>query len=257
MSLPNPRAIQEIPDLNTAPISGDSDRPLINQMDFSCEEGDAQVYFKDLRKRLIQHIRATDVVVGCVAWLTDHEILRAFSGKRAVSIIVQKEDFLRPDIGAAANFRSRLRTAYEALPHFGLLFSPDTQPSPIVFGTNTHGSRSIEPVRCVGHHNRAEHSAWPRMHHKFLVFCDVVESLPFESWRGGGFAESSILRPRAVWTGSYNFTENGSRSLENALYLDRPRIAAAYFREWGQIAALSESLDWTSDWLAPDRRIGS
>jgi len=33
--------------------------------------------------------------------------------------------------------------------------------------------------------------------------------------------------------------------------------ALAYYREWAHVLALSEPLDWTSEWCAPEWRIGT
>jgi hypothetical protein len=60
-----------------------------------------------------------------------------------------------------------------------------------------------------------------------------------------------------VWTGSFNFTETATASLENAVILREPRLIEAYLREFCQVAALSEPLDWSSAWLAPEWRIGT
>jgi phosphatidylserine/phosphatidylglycerophosphate/cardiolipin synthase-like enzyme len=80
------------------------------------------------------------------------------------------------------------------------------------------------------------------MHHKFLVFCrySINEEL---AWP---------YIPYAVWTGSFNITKNGSRSLENAVYIQHPEVAMHYFFEWQQILEVSETLDWTSPYAAPD-----
>jgi hypothetical protein len=64
------------------------------------EDDSIVVVFKHLESSLIYHIRCADVIVGCVAWLTNEKILRALSTKRGVALIVQKEDFLRPDLNA-------------------------------------------------------------------------------------------------------------------------------------------------------------
>lgn len=52
------------------------------------------------------------------------------------------------------------------------------------------------------------------MHNKFLVFLDA---------RGKSYA---------VWTGSFNFSGNASRSLENAVYISDPVIANSYHEAW-------------------------
>ena len=35
------------------------------------------------------------------------------------------------------------------------------------------------------------------------------------------------------------------------------RIVQAYYQEWGQVFALSEPLDWESEWVEPEYRIGT
>jgi phosphatidylserine/phosphatidylglycerophosphate/cardiolipin synthase-like enzyme len=98
------------------------------------------------------------------------------------------------------------------------------------------------------------------MHHKFLVACHVVSRT--EKRYGDDpsdfvTATVPVPVPFAVWTGSANLTANSVRSLENGLVIDSERIAQAYYDEWAQVAAISEPLDWTSEWVAPEWRIGS
>lgn len=84
------------------------------------------------------------------------------------------------------------------------------------------------------------------MHNKFLVFCTK---------RPGEHEDA--LRPECVWTGSYNITFNAQKSFENAVILRDQDIAAAYAREWAQILALSEPLDWEAGWCVSEYRIGT
>jgi phosphatidylserine/phosphatidylglycerophosphate/cardiolipin synthase-like enzyme len=66
-----------------------------------------------------------------------------------------------------------------------------------------------------------------------------------------------MFRTGAVWTGSFNLTFNAQQSLENAVLLREPALVEAYFHEFGQIMAISEQLDWESDWVEPEHRIGT
>ena len=68
---------------------------------------DIKVYFRNLEDELINHIRNYDAIFGCVAWLTNKRILKELSKKEVVQIIVQKEDFLRPDIYSKNNLRGK------------------------------------------------------------------------------------------------------------------------------------------------------
>ena len=65
---------------------------------YSIKTKEIEVYFTNLDKNIIRLIKQSDVVLGCVAWLTNFDILRELGNNKIASIIVQKEDFLRPDL---------------------------------------------------------------------------------------------------------------------------------------------------------------
>lgn len=199
------------------------------------------VIFRNHRARLVEEIQRSPVVFGCVAWLTDAVVLEALAKCHHVSIVVQKEDFLRPDLGHA--WGRSLRRLYDALPSPLLRHALPGGVSSLNYASDPQ----IAPVRCVGNHNRDKHPAWPRMHNKFLIFCDQTV---------GGQGYQDVV-PRRVWTGSYNISANAAASWENAVMIDSTEIADAYAREFAQILTFSEPLDWTSDWVAPEYRIGS
>jgi hypothetical protein len=214
--------------------------------DWSRTSGTTEVVFRHLEEKVCEFIGAYDYVVGCVAWLTSKPILRALEKKRGASIIVQKEDFLRPDSGASNRWAAQLRNRYEAVPpivRYWLPFLCDIS----VCGDPHCG------IRCVGNHNTNKDPAFPRAHHKFIVGLDDplgINNDPDE-WGNGHLA------PRAVWTGSFNFTANGTRSFENAVIIRDPVIADAYLSEFCQVAAISEPLDWETPWARPEWRIGT
>lgn len=352
-SRPDPQ-VNPTRDLNQARILFDhSYEPMT---DYSTTSGTVECIFRELPQRLATEIRRYSHVCGCVAWLTEEKILRALAST-SCSIVVQKEDFLRPD----AVGKDRLQSLYRMLqceperPEF----------SGLLRDACVCTESSMQPVRCVGNHNSERHPAHPRMHNKFLVFCnwkyereraawdsestesnltdfdnDVdlsaghgLEHVPNEVWqavrnlcpsddlafdvlefedrrvcrnilkealasegsrrwlhiwerhrkamiarfkRSGAVMSSRSciddseeceasainwdfrrLVPRAVWTGSFNPTHNGGQSLENAVLITDPQIAEAYLREFEQIALLSEELDWTSDWMNPQWRVGT
>ncbi len=218
-------------------------------------DGKTFVFFKDLEDHLIRFIQEADVVIGCVAWVTSGPILKALSKKKGVSIIVQKEDFLRPDLPFHDDWKRRLRQLYNNLPY--CLNSRDLP------GLNSLYGRTIEPVRCVGDANMDKLPACPRSHHKFVLFCKAAEhcqcnecqeQLNFDKEYLNEEPRDDMMHihPYAVWTGSFNFTKNAVMSFENAVVLYDPNIVHAYYREYGQIAFLSESLDWTKSWMSPN-----
>ena len=228
-------------DLNSLEPNDDCGGSSKSNRDNSVVSGPVRAYFRDLPARLVAHIGEADAVLGCVAWLTHPAILDALN-KKSVSIVLQKEDFLRPDMGVGNNWKRELRARYERLECLSSRYAFKN----MVGGLSYGGDPTIDAVRCVGNFNREKSPAFPRMHNKFLIFCHLESD-----------GHEPVPVPYAVWTGSFNLTFNAANSLENAVYMEDPAIVAAYFQEFGQIMALSEPLDWESDWSAPEWRIGS
>lgn len=218
--------------LNDIEPVGDGGSPEFQEI--SCgHEAIVDVYFDFLETHLGVAIAEADMVVGCMAWLTNRHVLNRLAALRGgCQIIVQKEDFLRP--GQVQ--RDELHALYSALT------CPNRSYLPIRSAVGPEhlsyaGDPTCQPVRVMGiAHRRGENG--PRMHHKFLVFC-----------RGN--------EPYAVWTGSFNATENGSRSRENAVFIRSESLARKYCAEWSRTLALSEPLDWSSDYVDPEWRFGS
>jgi phospholipase D-like protein len=256
--------------------------------DPSCIDGSVECVFKNLEQRLIVEIRKYPVVFGCVAWLTHFDILDALASCNTVSLVVQKEDFLRPDFDGGPS-KEILRQKYQHLNGIGMRttgpsveqwqgnkrLSITTQGFLSEYGAglipqlSTCSDLGSEAVRCCGNLVQKGRAA-PRMHHKFLVFADIVveEEAPkdppafvFEESETNsaliaGFSRGHV-KPVAVWTGSFNFTQNAVLSFENAVIISDQKIAQAYTVEFEQIFALSESLDWATEYVEPEYRIGT
>lgn len=238
---------QELADLNKALHRDDS---KLGECEMSrgaigrSLDGSVQAYFTDIENRLIDFIDAAEIVVGCVAWVTSKRVIEALARCDGVSIIIQKEDFLRPDTVKRPDWARWLRQLYESargMERYDL-------PSPIS-ALSYCGDPTMQAFRCVGLRNGSQDVTSPRCHHKFVLACH------FEDGTDGYNGQHLI--PDSLWTGSYNFTVNATRSFENALVINEPLIVAEYLIEWAQIAALSEPLDWESEWVAPEWRIGS
>lgn len=225
--------------LNFAELNTDGEPSAIR--DYAIDTDDVAVHFREIEPALIREIERADYVYGCVAWLTNKRVLRALAAKQGVSLIVQKEDFLRPDIGTTASWKSDLHRLYRALP------SVSRAGFNGVLGQMTVcGDLSCDAVRCVGV-VADRRDIPPRSHHKFAVFCKNI------------FCEhgNEFWSPYAVWTGSFNWTENATRSFENAVVIRNPEIVEAFYAEFQQIAALSEPLDWSNEYVDPQWRIGT
>ena len=206
-----------------------------------------EAIFKNLEPRLINTIKQFEkgAIFGCIAWLTSVPILKALAKCNIVQIVVQKEDFLRPDIGAgdSSKWKAELQKLYG-----GLKCNRKRHQFREPMGNlSVCGDPTVDAVRCVGNHNADKHSAFPRAHHKFLVFCNIDNKENYF--------------PVALWTGSFNLTKNATHSFENVLYLTDKKgdneIINAYLNEHHQIFALSENLNWENQWTTPEFRIGT
>lgn len=241
-------------DLNAVGICTDSGIPVEFQSARGILEGRpapfsglVEIVVRNLELAATEFILQSDAIVGCVAWLTNRQILEAASTLGLCQFVVQKEDFLRPDKWSKnGRWRQTLRSMYDALR------CPITRyelPSPFD-NLSTCADPGIDPVRCCGLKSNGKDLVSPKMHHKFMVRCEI------KRWETE-YGPHEELLPKAVWTGSFNFTENGSNSLENAVILYDMNAAHVYFTEWLQVLAISEPLDWTQEWIAPEWRIGT
>ena len=207
-------------------------------------------YFNNIEKYLIEHINASDCVIGCVAWLTNFNILEALA-KKPSQIIVQKEDFLRPDIESDNNWKNKLRNSYNKIkPAFSIDHKYEISSEKYGCGLDY----LQDAIRCCGNYNYEKKSAFPRMHNKFILFCKFKD----EIYVNDSFKFNyTIIVPYAVWTGSFNFTDNSTRSFENCIVSFDKKIVDRYEKEFYHIFLLSEELDWSSNWIKPEFYIGS
>ena len=210
------------------------------------------VYFRNLEDELLSKINEYPIVVGCIAWLTNEKILKALSAKSRVSIIIQKEDFLRPDVGNWSG--KKLRRLYGDLPPGPRNNNAYAEIWGNLLSQLNYGyAWEAEPIRWAGNFNTEKNPAFPRMHNKFLVFCD-------ENSVSTKYEDLHLIEPKSVWTGSFNLTNNATQSLENAIYVKDSKIVEAYFAEWQYIFGLSESIPnefWEMKWSPSDFRIGT
>lgn len=253
---------QKLSDLNKAVLEvEDGPNPYIE--DSSITTGNVQCYFRNIKEQLIKKIEEYPLVFGCVAWVTDKDILAALAKKEAyhegTAIVVQKEDFLRPD---GRNDMAVVRELYEEIKencntlersHFPFLCQMSQCYDPSI------------GIRCVGNHNSNKSPTMPKSHHKFLVFGRfkndkwLKKLTPEDVKDMGGIAydDFGLIKPEAVWTGSFNFTETSVVSLENAVFIKDSKTAKAYMNEFEQVVSISEPLDWKHKWVTPEYRIGS
>lgn len=209
-----------------------------------------EVVFRNQESRLLDIVKSFEngAIFGCVAWLTSTPILQALGKCKNVQVIVQKEDFLRPDIdtGNIDKWKSELWSLYSKIK---CEMDRHDFREPIC-NLSVCGDPTVDGIRCVGNHNLDRKPAFPRAHHKFLVFCNIVKTKKRTSYV-----------PVALWTGSFNLTKNATNSFENVLFFTdesgNNEIINAFLNEHHQIFALSETLKWSNVWAAPEFRLGT
>lgn len=166
-------------------------------------------------------------------------------------MIVQKEDLWRPDLGVLdrVEWKKQLADKYKALK---MPIERWAFPHHLIGSLSYRADGSVDAVRCMGVYGKR--TTRPKMHNKFLIFARYIEP---DYYTQPDSEQPYEIKPYAVWSGSFNVTWCATHSFENALYIANYRVANAYFEEYAQILALSEPLDWQSEWVAPEWRIGS
>jgi hypothetical protein len=193
------------------------------------------VFFDDLIGTLVNTIArlaAGRIVVGCVAWLSEPRILAALARHcRAVLLLVNDEDYAT---WGRARGSAPLAEQYSALPAprvpLAVLFA-DTPASPLA----ALPGADYAAVRTCG-------TRGTLMHSKYLVFLDAAS----ETGPAGPAG-----RPAAVWTGSMNFTRRSARNQENALLIECPDAAEAYFHDFANSFLVSRPIRDSSAPAAP------
>ena len=193
------------------------------------QSAEVRPVFRNIEQALIEEISKSEVVVGCVAWLTNRNILQALQG-RSCQFVVQVEDWLRPDSDntTLADARNLIRSL-EPLHRWSTGY---------MTGITDDG---ITPIRLSGVPTVKNRNT-PRMHHKFAVFGNYIP--PAEKYDCGYAVDF-----HTVFTGSFNWTRNATNSLENGVFM-KGEIVEAYHREWYEVMLSSRSI--REEWWGPD-----
>ncbi len=188
------------------------------------------LYFDNLEGHLINHINQAEYIIGCVSWLTNLKIIQSLQDKKGIKIVIQKENFIKRDYNYSIclnQYYINLRKGYKSLPNlFNNIDDIDLNEDHCmnqICKNKLSDDDYMDGVRCFG---IANNYSKPLMHHKFLIFLD------------------KNMNPYGVWTGSYNFTNNANKSLDNGLYISDFNIVKGYVEEFEQILFMSEKLNW-------------
>jgi len=201
-------------------------------MEPKVENKEIDVYFENIEEKLIDLIDSASYCIGCVSWLTNIKILEKLQEKEGVKIIIQKEPYIKRDFNNDIrhnNYYIRLRRLYKSIPN--LFEDIENKRNDLkkkkTFKKLSNAMLSSDQyaIRCCGVVSILYNSK-PLMHHKFIIMLNKK------------------FKPIGVWTGSYNFTNNGNYSFENAIYIRDKDIIKKYIDEFLTIYGFSEKISW-------------
>lgn len=184
---------------------------------------DIQVVFYDIEKSIIEMIMNYSVVVGCAYNFSNTSIIDALSKKGSKSCIIVD----KIEVGSRTRFYKETRNKITP-------FDFDIGSLPPLFSCvdlEIPKVKNSESLRVFGEQStpyKQHQKKKPRLHHKFLVF--------------GELDKFNSFTPRAVITGSFNFSQNAISSRENAVIFKNEYIAKSFYDEWAGCFMLSESI---------------
>ena len=156
-------------------------------------------------------------MLGCVAWLSNVEVLKSLKTLDCCAFIVGYEKYLIKDETSKGKWPEKMRSSYRQL-------------NPVPFnkfnGRLFKEDGLLDSVKYIGF------SGMKRvyMHNKFMIFGDVKDGK---------------INPACVWTGSVNFSQNTDKLLDNAVLIHDKTIVKCYYDLFQELSTFSESFDYS------------
>lgn len=190
-------------------------------------DGSVKNCLRDNLLRVIRSHGAGKLVVGCVAWLSDPDIVAALAACEGVLLIVNKEDYSKYGSG-------KMLDLYATLPRFKAplwkVFGHLKTPLSALDLKLKNGSSRYHSVRAFGAPSglsdgkKTSFAASSGLEHcKYLIF--FGEELDPETGE-------TRLFPERVWTGSMNMTKASGGHHENAIEIHDRCLANGYFADF-------------------------
>jgi hypothetical protein len=232
-------------------------------------------FFRPIKPHLLECIQNADKIYGCIAWLTDSDILDALS-KKQCAFVVNKEEFIYPKncwdtlkrklkvlkkFDVPLSYSEWIEDGYTTVEANQPLTSTDETKYNHMFDTFFSGKylstyqKMIKTIKCSDSNLTISENGTPEFH---LLCKSKLAGKRIDPVRCLGIlkSDSDMLNvPRmhdkfmvfiknqewSVWTGSFNCSFNSNNSIENAVLIQDNTIARAYLEEWQQIFVVSES----------------
>lgn len=217
-----------------------------------------EVYFNNIKDVIIDYINKYDYIVGCIAWFTDEQLIKSCVDKY-VSIIVQKESFLNTINYKILNYDFCNLTLYNNI------YLENKSP------VRCFGFSSSNSVRPNMHHKFLvlgklysiikDQKLYKESRNNFINInrnydLDIYEKKDFETkitikdlirvhqnQYVHNNKELQIYIPEVVITGSYNYTNNATNSIENIIILKDKKVANVFYNEYLFLIQKSEGLN--------------
>lgn len=218
-------------------------------------------YFRNIKAELIANINKADAVFGCVAWLSNPDIINALASREILSVVISEKQDVKSisDLKLHKNWITPTHLANNFNHFYTLTNSITLGVEDISLNLPLCSIRQLrERDIWVEENVRDKHDGdSPYLHNKFVVFASLeyskenLQDASIEYWGNKtegdpqGYIRRNakpIINPYAVWTGSFNFSSAAERHLENAVLIHGNSIAEKYFREFAQIYLLSTRL---------------
>lgn len=185
---------------------------------------EVECHFRDLKQVLLNELSQYEIAIGCVAWISDHDILQGLTEKDSVIILDSKIHKMGKKL---ESLYGQLRGNKQAV--YDLLLNGLNSEN---YLHNTHPDKTIHLGSFADTWNfegglYAVDGFYRFMHHKFLIMARDTGFICPRCYRG--------IYQTVVWTGSFNFTKNANNGLENAVIIRDPYISASYLYEFMEI----------------------
>lgn len=173
------------------------------------------IHLENIQDAIVKYISVSDGCVGCVAWLTSKQILKALQEK-PTSLIVQYESYLK--VGLKSTNKSLME-------QYGMIQRFDIKDYSNLCSKNVH---TMDRLKSNGTKAKKRYFR-SLLHHKFIVFLKRDTN-------------TKQLYPESFLTGSCNLTETSKTSLENVIYVRDSKLAKVYFAEWQSLYESSNTV---------------
>ncbi|TNZ68409.1 hypothetical protein CGK41_23860 [Vibrio parahaemolyticus] len=175
------------------------------------------VNFFDNEEWFIKEIGNYDVVLGCVPWFTNREIIKELMSKKGVCIVTDKN--------AMGKYIEKRLPLFKKIPT--LKFDVSKLPSNNSYfdGRELQGTNTSS-IRVFG---MPKKDFTPMLHYKFFIMCDIDEN-------------QDIL-VKSVITGSFNLSDNATNSREVLLKISDEHVVQCFYYEWAKAFILSENVE--------------